>query len=67
MKRAQGLTAKQIADITGVPFYIIQYLKKCNRLPLIKPSKGRGKPHLYDPKAVEVVLDHVDIDPNQSN
>lgn len=53
------LTLKTIQKATGAPIYLIQYLKACNRLPIIKQSSGRGYPTYYDVKAIDVVKRHM--------
>ena len=55
----QYLTLKSLQQETNAPIYVVQYLKACNRLPIAKPSRGRGYPTLYDPSAVEVIEEHL--------
>ena len=53
------LTKKQLRAETNAPGYTIDYLKDCNRLPIISKSKGKGYPTRYHPDAVEVVKKHM--------
>ena len=55
----QGLKQSDIVDKTGAPFYIVQYLHKCGRLPVIKKSSGRGKATLFDSESKEIVKRHI--------
>ena len=59
MKELKTITKKQIRDLTNCPGYIIDYLYDCGRLPVVRSSKGRGYPRLYDTKAIEIVKDHL--------
>ena len=53
-----GLTRKQVAGKAQVPFYIVDYLHRLDRLPVIHESTGPGDPVRYAPKAVQLVRDH---------
>ncbi len=57
--KKQGLTLKEVSKETGAPYYTIQYLSKCNRLPKLKESSGPGYPNLFHPDAVKIVKDHL--------
>ena len=59
MNTHSSLTKKQIKETLGCPCYIIDYLYDCGRLPVVRSSKGRGYPRLYDTKAIEIVKDHL--------
>ena len=59
MKELNPVTKKNIRIVTKCPGYIIDYLYDCGRLPVIQESKGRGYPTLYDPKAIDVVKNHM--------
>ena len=53
------MTIKQLQDATGVPRYIINYLRDNRRLPIVKESPRRGIPTLFHPDSINVILDHV--------
>jgi len=55
----QKLTLKALQDATNAPIYLIQYLKACNRLPIIKQSSGRGYPTYYSARAIDIVKHHM--------
>jgi len=57
-KLKTGLTLKNLMKATGVPPYTIKYLYSCNRLPVMKESRGSGYPIIFDPLAIEVLLEH---------
>ena len=59
MTKVKYLTRKALVISTGAPFYIINYLKDCGRLPIVKQSKGKGFPILYDLEAIEIVKKHL--------
>jgi hypothetical protein len=59
MNTHSSLTKKQIKETLGCPGYIIDYLYDCGRLPVVRASKGKGYPRLYDTKAIEIVKDHL--------
>ena len=59
MKTLKSLTRNQIKNTLGCPGYIIDYLYDCGRLPVVKQSKGRGYPILYDPEAIDIVKKHL--------
>ena len=59
MKELKTITKNQIRDLTKCPGYIIDYLYDCGRLPVVRSSKGRGYPRLYDTKAIEIVKEHL--------
>ena len=53
------LTKKQLKAATTAPGYTIDYLRECNRLPIVHKSKGPGYGTLYHPDAIQVVIDHL--------
>ena len=53
------LTKTQLRRKVGCPGYIIDYLRDCGRLPVIRESKGQGYPALYHPDAVQVIEEHL--------
>ena len=59
MNERKTITRKQLRLLTGCPGYTISYLYDCGRLPIIKESKGKGYPVLFDPKAIDVIEDHI--------
>ena len=59
MTKVNYLTLQTLARSTGAPPYIISYLKDTGRLPIYKESVGKGYPILYDPKAIDIVRDHM--------
>ena len=58
MKEEQ-ITQKNLVELTGAPPYIIKYLNACKRLPVIQESKGQGYPTYYNPKAIDVIKEHL--------
>ena len=59
MQNQKPLTIKSLSEITGAPYYTIQYLKQSKRLPIIKESSGSGYPTHYHPKAIDVIKEHL--------
>ena len=59
MKKVRFLTRKQLGKVTGAPIYLINYLRDCQRLPIVRESRGRGFPILYHPDCVKVIRDHM--------
>ena len=59
MTKVKYLTRKTLARSTGAQYYIISYLHDCGRLPVVRASKGKGYPILYDHKAIEIVKEHL--------
>tara|TARA_B100000315_G_C14157632_1_gene398558 strand:- start:125 stop:328 length:204 start_codon:yes stop_codon:yes gene_type:complete len=59
MANQDSLNRTELQNATGVPAYIILYLKDCGRLPIVQESKGRGYSTLYHPDAIEVVKEHL--------
>jgi len=57
--KIKSLTLKQLVEETGAPFYIINYLKATNRLPIAQPSLGRGYQTKYTIEAVEIIKQHL--------
>ena len=55
----ENLTKTDLRRKTGCPGYIIDYLYDCGRLPVVRASKGKGYPRLYDTKAIEIVKEHL--------
>ena len=55
----QGLKQSDIVDKTGAPFYTVQYLHKCKKLPIIKQSTGRGKATIFPPESINIVEKHI--------
>ena len=53
------ITKKQLKAATTAPGYIIDYLRECNRLPIVHKAKGPGYSTLYHPDAIEVVKEHL--------
>ena len=53
------ITKKQLKTATNAPGYIIDYLRECNRLPIVHKAKGPGYSTLYHPDAVQVVKEHL--------
>ena len=59
MTKVKYLTRQTLVRSTGAPPYTISYLKDKGRLPIYKESVGKGYPILYDPKAIDIVRDHM--------
>ena len=53
------ITKKQLKAATTAPGYIIDYLRECNRLPIVHQAEGPGYGTLYHPDAVQVVKEHL--------
>jgi len=49
------LTRKELANKGGCPFYLIDYLRSLNRLPILKASTGKGDPNIFAPEALSVL------------
>ncbi len=54
-----GISRKQLCQITGAPYYMIDYLRALNRLPLVSDTRETGTPTIFHPDAVEVVRAHM--------
>lgn len=59
MEIKTNLTRKELVKLTGAKPYTISYLKDCGRLPILRYSKGVGYPTIYDPTAVDIVINHL--------
>ena len=59
MNKEHYMTRLDLVRKTGAKPYVIDYLKNIGRLPIIKESIGQGHPTLYDPKAMEVIIQHL--------
>lgn len=59
MKEKIPLFKKELVGLTGAPPYTIDYLYRCNRLPIIKESSGSGYPIIFHPDCVEIVKAHL--------
>ena len=59
MEAKTGLTVKELCEETGAPFYIIEYLRRLNRLPILFESTGKGDGTIFKPKAIEIVKKHI--------
>jgi len=55
-----ALSKKELRLKVKCPGYIIDYLGDCGKLPVVKPSKGRGYPTLYHPDAIQIIKDHLE-------
>lgn len=53
------LNRTELQKATGVPAYLITYLRDCGRLPIVHESEGRGFPTLYHPDAIKVIKEHL--------
>lgn len=60
MKNQEFYTLKQLSREVGCQFYVIDYLRRCNRLPLVRKPVGSGHPALFHPDCIEIVRNHVD-------
>ena len=54
------ITRKEIVKQTGCPYYIVDYLRQCGRLPIIAESLKRGVPTLFHPDSIKIVQEHID-------
>ena len=59
----ENLTKTDLRRKIGCPGYVIDYLNDCGRLPVVEPSRGKGYPVRYDPKAIEIVKKHLGKQP----
>lgn len=59
MQENKQLTKKQLIAQTGAPPYTIDYLYRCNRLPIIKESSGSGYPVIFHPDCIDIVKKHL--------
>jgi len=55
----EGLTSKELRQATGAPFYVIDYLRKLNRLPILFPSTGQGDATVFHPDSIKIVIKHL--------
>lgn len=55
----EGLTLKELVQLTGSPPHIIKYLTGLGRLPIIKDSAGAGYPRRYHQDAIKIVREHL--------
>ena len=59
MNEEKYITRTTIVKITGAKPYTIDYLKDVGRLPKYRESRWQGHPTLYDPKSIDIVIDHL--------
>ena len=59
MNEEKYIKRTEIVKITGAKPYTIDYLKDVGRLPIYRESRGQGHPTLYDPKSIDIVIDHL--------
>ncbi|MFC1527956.1 hypothetical protein ACFL5D_04380 [Candidatus Neomarinimicrobiota bacterium] len=59
MKDKKRLFKRELVKLTGAPPYTIDYLYRCNRLPIIKESGGAGYPVIFHPDCIEIVKKHL--------
>lgn len=53
------LTRKELCKLTGASVNQIDYLRDMRRLPVKQDTTGAGRPIVYQPEAVEIVLQHL--------
>ena len=53
------LTRKTLIKETGATINQIAYLRDMGRLPIKHQTTGAGRPIIYKPEAIQVVLDHI--------
>ncbi len=53
------LTRKTLIRMTGANVNQIAYLRDMERLPIERETTGAGRPIIYKPEAVQVVLAHI--------
>lgn len=58
-KTQRPLTIGELSKQTKTPYFVCQYLDRLGKLPKVKESTGKGDPSIFAPKAVQIVLDHV--------
>lgn len=59
MRDIKQLTKKQLVALTNAQPYTIDYLYRCNRLPIIKKSTGAGYPVVFHPDCIEIIKNHL--------
>jgi len=59
MKKRKNLQTKDVAAQSGCAPYLVRYLYTCNRLPVVRDSKGPGYPVIFDEEAIEICRKHV--------
>ena len=59
MNEVKYITRTMIVKITGAKPYTVDYLKDVGKLPIYRESRGQGHPTLYDPKSIDIVIDHL--------
>jgi len=55
----EGLTRKELLELTGAKVHLVTYLRECNKLPIVQESPGRGYTNLYHPDCVEIIRKHM--------
>ncbi len=60
MQNEKPLYKKDLVRLTGCPPYTIDYLYRCNRLPVIKKSIGSGYPVVFHSDCIEILKAHSD-------
>ncbi|NQV16209.1 hypothetical protein HQ531_12180 [bacterium] len=58
-KENLGMTPKTLMEVTGISLNQLVYLRRMNRLPILKQSPGPGYPTIYDPKSVDIIRTHL--------
>lgn len=56
--QTKGLTRNELAHITNVKYYVIDYLRNIGTLPIIKKG-AKGRPTIYHPNCIEVIKRHM--------
>ena len=59
MQNKKQHTKKQVVALTGAQPNTIDYLYRCNRLPIIKKSSGAGYPIIFHPDCIEIIEKHL--------
>ena len=57
-RKLNGLTRSELAHITNVKYYVIDYLRNVGALPIIKKG-AMGRPTIYHPDCIEVINRHI--------
>ena len=59
LKMDHGLTRKGLVEEAKCQPYVVDYLRSCGRLPILRSSPGSGTAILYSRDAVAIINDHL--------
>jgi hypothetical protein len=59
MQDKKPLFKRELVKLTGCPPYIVEYLYRCNRLPIVKHSIGPGYPIVFHADSIQIIKNHL--------